>query len=129
MKQQVKTKIGCLAAIVFLFSIGIVYSIFRPDSSVQYSTDAISWAEAAEKCKAEYMSQRPAGTVKVSNCKKRLEDDDYFYFFWSKPLSIFIKKSDGGRLRYPGTCQVSRESGEIVYLTLNKKVLVRKIQK
>lgn len=129
MKYHVKSRIGCLAAIVFLFSIGVLYPIFRPDPSVEQSTDVISWAEAVEKCKTKFMAQRASGVIKASNCKKRLEDEDYFYFSWNKPMSIFIKNSGGGQAAYPGTCQVSRKSGEIVYLTLNKKVLVQKIKK
>ena len=89
-------------------------------------TDAISWAAAVEKCKAKYKSQRPAGTIKVSNCRKRLWDDEYFYFYWSKPLLIFIKEADGRQSKKSGTCQVARESGEIVYMTLNDTILVKK---
>ena len=56
-------------------------------------TDTISWADAVEKCKSKYEAYRP-GQIKAPNCRKRTEDADYFYFSWSKPLTIFVEKSD-----------------------------------
>jgi len=114
-----------IAAIIFLVILFV--SLFFSKSAVDVlEKDTISWAGAAEKCKDKYKSLRSTGTIKVSNSRKRLWDDEYFYFYWKKPLSIFIKDSNGKLTRNSGTCQVSRESGEIVYMTLNNKELVKK---
>ncbi len=121
---------GCLILFVAIFLIAIFSSMFMQNSRDQpLATDSLSWADAAEKCKAKYKAQRPAGMVKVSNCKKRTADDEFFYFSWKRPMSIFIRNSTGEQKAYSGTCQVSRKSGEIVHLTLNKKVLVNKAKK
>ncbi|MEA3469849.1 MAG: hypothetical protein U9R57_16730 [Thermodesulfobacteriota bacterium] len=130
MKKMKTSRAGCLVLLTAVFLIAMVASMFRQNSRNQsLSSDGLSWADAAEKCKAKYKSQRPEGVVKVSNCKKRTEDDDFFYFSWRKPLSIFIRNSNGGQVAYSGTCRVSRKSGEIVHLTLDKKVLVDKAKK
>jgi hypothetical protein len=117
-----------IAAVIFLCVLAAF--LFLGKSGVEVlETDTISWADAAEKCKDKYKSLRPAGTIKVSNSRKRLWDDEYFYFYWRKPLSIFIKDSNGVQTRNSGNCQVSRESGDIVYMTLNDKEIVKKQRK
>jgi hypothetical protein len=114
-----------IAAVIFLGVLAAFF--FLGESGVEVlEADSISWAGAAEKCKDKYKSLRPAGTIKVSNSRKRLWDEKYFYFYWKKPLSIFIKDSNGVQSRNSGTCKVSRESGKIVYMTLNEKELVNK---
>ncbi len=130
MKKKKSSNAGCILGIAIFLLITISSSVYyRNYKKPLPLSDTISWADAAEKCKAQYKAQRPAGMVKVSNCRKRTEDDDFFYFFWKRPLSIFIKNSDGGQDAYPGTCQVARKSGKIVHLTLNKKVLVNTVEK
>jgi hypothetical protein len=122
------TKIRPVLAVVVLVLCTIPAFMFLGDSGVEVlETDTISWAAAAEKCKDKYKSLRPKGVIKVSNCRKRLWDDNFFYYYWSKPQSIFIKNSKGEKIRHKGTCQVDRKSGEIVYQTLNDTVLVNKL--
>jgi len=105
----------------------MVVFLFFSESGVEVlETDVLSWATAQQKCKAKYKSQRSKGVVKVSNCRKRLWDDDYFYFYWKRPQSIFVKKSNGEQVAYSGTCQVSRKTGDIVYMTQGKMELVKK---
>ena len=124
-KKKSSRVLSLIVTTIFFLAIFLAF-IFLGESGVEkLETDAISWAAAVEKCKVKYKSQRPAGTIKVSNCRKRLWDDNYFYFYWSKPLSIFIKESNGRQTKNSGTCQVERESGEIVYMTLNDMVLVK----
>ena len=128
--MKISAQTGSIITVIVFFVLVFLASLFLGESAMEVlETDKISWAAAAEKCKAKYKSQRPAGVIKVSNCRKRLWDDEYFYYYWSKPQSIFIKQSNGEQIRYDGTCQVDRKSGEIVYLTLNDRELVRKIRK
>ena len=124
-KKSSQTVSLLMAGVIFL---GVLVAfLFLGESGVEVlETDSLSWADAAEKCKDKYKSLRPAGTIKVSNSRKRLWDEKYFYFYWKKPQSIFIKDSNGVQTRNSGTCQVSRESGDIVYMTLNDKELVNK---
>jgi len=124
-KKSSQTVSLLIAGVIFL---GVLVAfLFLGESGVEVlETDSLSWADAAEKCKDKYKSLRPAGTIKVSNSRKRLWDEKYFYFYWKKPQSIFIKDSNGVQTRNSGTCQVSRESGDIVYMTLNDKELVNK---
>ncbi|MBN4071640.1 hypothetical protein JYT30_00595 [Desulfotalea psychrophila] len=128
MKNSVQTG-SIIGGVGFILVIILVFWFFGESGVEVLETDTISWAAAVEKCKVKYKSQRPAGLIKVSNCRKRLWDDEYFYFYWSKPQSIFIKKSTGEQVRYDGTCQVERKTGEIVYMTLNDRELVKKIRK
>jgi len=124
-KKSSQTVSLLMAGVIFL---GVLVAfLFLGESGVEVlETDSLSWADAAEKCKDKYKSLRPAGTIKVSNSRKRLWDEKYFYFYWKKPQSIFIKDSNGVQTRNSGTCQVSRENGDIVYMTLNDKELVNK---
>lgn len=127
MKTEKSSKILSLIIAAAIFLAVLFISLFFSKSAVEVlEKDTISWADAAEKCKDKYKSLRPPGTIKVSNSRKRLWDEDYFYFYWKKPLSIFIKNSSGVLTKNSGTCQVSRESGEIVYMSLNDKELVKK---
>jgi hypothetical protein len=127
MKSKISSRIGCISAVVFFFLIAIFSSwYYRYAKEQQVATDGISWADAVEKCKRKYEAYRPAGQIKAPNCRKRTEDADYFYFSWSKPLAIFVMKSNGQTSSYGAKCQVSRESGEIVHMTLNKQVLLNK---
>ncbi len=130
MKKKKIYRAGCLFVVIVFFLIAMFTTMFKQTPRDQpLASDSLSWAAAAEKCKARYKAQRPAGMVKVANCKKRTADDNFFYFSWKKPMSIFIRNSNGEQHSYPGTCQVARKSGEIVHLTLNKKVLVNTIKK
>jgi len=130
MPKKNSSRTGCLFLIVTFSLIIIVSFLFYPEQGNKDKAPGnISWADAAEKCKAKFKAERPAGVVKVPNCRKRTEGDNFFYFIWRRPLSIFIRNSKGGQKAYPGTCQISKESGKIVYLTLNKKVLVNKLKK
>ncbi len=130
MKKKIDPQKGLIIAAAGFFVIVILSYVFFGGAAIKVlDTDVISWAAAAEKCKAKYKDQRSPGLVKVSNCRKRLWDDDYFYFYWSKPLSIFIKTSAGKQSAHSGTCQVSRTKGDIVYMTLDKKEIVKKSKK
>ena len=125
MKINPQVKLGIVGAVFFLAV--ILSSMFFGKSGVEVlETDVLSWADAAEKCKAKFKSQRSAGGINISNCKKRLWDDEYFYFYWGKPLAIFIENANGKQVAYSGTCQVSRTTGDIVSMTLNKKSLLGK---
>ena len=128
--MKIFAKTGSIIGAMAFFLCTLLAFMFLGESGVEVlETDTISWAAAAEKCKAKYKSQRPAGVIKVSNCRKRLWGEEYFYYYWSKPQSIFIKKSSGEQVRYDGTCQVERKSGDIVYMTLNDRVLVKRSRK
>lgn len=131
MKSKRSSRTGCITAVAFFFLITILSSWYYRyvKEPPQQATDAISWAAAVEKCKEKYEAYSPAGRVKAPNCRKRTEDADYFYFSWSKPLAILVEKSNGRTVSNDGKCQVSRESGEIVYMTFNKKLLVNKLGK
>ncbi len=127
MKTKISSRTGSLLILAVLLPAAILAFVLFADTGVKrLETDVISWADAAEKCKEKYKSFYSPGTVKTPNCKKRLEDDTYFYFYWRKPLSILIRKSNGEQITYPGTCQVSRNSGKIVHITLNKKEIGNK---
>jgi hypothetical protein len=131
MKSKISSRTGCIAAVAFFFLIAISSSWYYRHVKEQSprAADGISWAAAVEKCKNKYEAYRPAGQINAPNCRKRTEDADYFYFSWSKPLAIFVKKSNGQTITNSGKCQVSRKSGEIVYMTLGKTVLVNKLRK
>jgi len=99
------------------------------ETKTEVVKDGVSWVAAVEKCKRKYEAYRPSGQVKAPNCRKRTEDSEYFYFSWTKPLAIIIRQSDGKLVKTAGKCQVSKESGEIVSMTLGKAVLVKKAGK
>ncbi len=124
MEVGIRSRIVPVITLTVFLLIAVLSFMFLSNSGVQtLETDVLSWADAAEKCKRKYTSLYSPGSVKIPNCKKRLEDDDYFYFYWRKPLAIFIKNAAGEQNPYPGTCQVSRTTGDIVHMTLSKKVL------
>ncbi len=129
MKKISRSRLVSVVVAALMLLMGVAF-VFLGESGVEVlDTDVLSWADAAKKCKAKYRTLRSPGLVLVSNSKKRTWDDDYFYFYWKKPLSIYIKKSNGEKTAYPATCQVSRKSGDIVYMTLGKKELVSKTGK
>ena len=128
MKSKVSSKIGCAIAVAFFFLIIILSSLYYRfvDTQQVEIKNGISWAAAVEKCKSKYEAYRPSGQIKAPNCRKRTEDREYFYFTWKKPLAIILRKSDGTITKIAAKCQVSKESGKIVSMTLGKSVLVKK---
>lgn len=126
MKYSRSSRIGCITAVAFFLLIILSSAWYhrymkKPVASVN---EGISWANAAEKCKGKYEAYRSLGEVTAPNCRKRTEDDDFFFFSWSKPLALIVKKPNGQISKISGTCRVAKESGEIVYMTLGKTVLV-----
>lgn len=130
MKKNADTKIGCILTAALFVLITVLYSQFYSPINTQRSeSDEISWVAAAEKCKAQYRTISSSWKVKVPNCRKRTEDDQYYYFSWTRPVSIFIEEANGQKSANEGKCQVEKKSGEIVYMTLNKSEVVNKIEK
>lgn len=119
------TKIGCLLTAVLFVLIAVLYKGFSFDDPLP-SSDQISWAKAAEKCKDRYKNLHNSWKVKIPNCRKRTDDDHYFYYYWKKPLAIFVEQSNGRKSVNEGECQVDKSSGEIVYMTFNASVVVDK---
>ncbi len=126
MKGKINTRLGCLSAVVFLVLLTVVISLLRGNKNRWQETEmqAVPWAQAVEMCKMKYKSLASPGVIKVPNCRKRTENDAEHVFSWSRPVGIYIKKDGGGVTTNKGTCVVSKETGEIVYMTLNKKVIV-----
>lgn len=130
MRKNTGTKIGCILTATLFVLIALLYSRFYSPRNVQQpEIDGISWAAAAEKCKARYRTISSSWKVKVPNCRKRTEDDQYYYFSWTKPMSIFIEEANGKKSANKGKCQVEKKTGEIVYMTLNKSEVINKIEK
>ncbi len=131
MNSQKKTRIGCAGAVLFFLLIVISSTLYYQNARLKQppSTDAISWIDAVEKCKRKYEAYKTAGQIKAPNCRKRSEDDEYFYFSWSKPLAIIVKRSDGVLKKSAAKCQVAKANGDIVYMTLDKAVLVNTLKK
>ncbi len=130
MKSKQKSRIGCGLAIAFLVLVAAASSwYYMKKGPVQAAGEGIGWARAVEKCKSRYDSFRPSGMVNAPNCRKRTEDKEFFYFSWKKPLAIYVRNSSGKIINTPGECQVSKTSGEIVYMTLGREVLVQKVKK
>jgi len=128
MKGEKNSRLGCAVAVVIVLSIAIATSLYFQNGKQQslVTNDGISWIDAVEECKRKYEAHLPPGQIKAPNCRKRTEDNEYFYFSWSKPLAILVKRSDGKITKIAGKCQVSKESGEIVSMTLGKTILVNK---
>ena len=130
MRKKTETKIGCILTAALFVLIAVLYSQFySPNNTQQSESDEISWAAAAEKCKARYKTISPSWKVKVPNCRKRTDDDHYYYFSWTRPVSIFIEDENGQKSANKGKCQVEKKTGEIVYMTLNKSVVINKSKK
>ena len=127
MKKNLDTKIGCFLTAMLFVLIAVLYTRFPfVGSNESVDTGEISWADAAEKCKARYKTISSSWKIKVPNCRKRTDDEDYFYFYWRRPVSIFVEQPNGKKSSNNGTCQVAKKSGEIVYMTFNKSVIVEK---
>ena len=131
MKNQKKTRIGCVGAIVFFLLIVISSTLYYRNARQKASPpkDTITWIDAVEKCKRKYEAYTSVGQIKAPNCRKRSEDDEFFYFSWSKPLAIIVRKSNGVLKKSAAKCQVAKADGEIVYMTLDKSVLVSRSKK
>lgn len=125
MRKKTETKIGCvLTAGLFVLIAVLSSQFYSPVNNQQSKGSGISWVDAVEKCKARYRTISASWKVKVPNCRKRTENDQYYYFFWTKPVSIFVEQADGQKSANNGQCQVEKETGEIVYMTLNKNVVI-----
>lgn len=131
MKNKKNSRIGCAVAVILVLLLTISTSLYFQNKKQRSLAvhDGLSWVVAVEKCKRKYEAYSAAGQIKAPNCRKRSEDHEYFYFSWSRPLAIIIKKSDGKITKSAGKCQVSKENGEIVSMTLGKTVIVNKREK
>ena len=130
MRKNTDTKIGCVLTAGLFILIAVLYSRFYSPRDIQQpESDEISWVDAVEKCKARYRTIGSSWKVKVPNCRKRTEDDLYYYFSWVRPVSIFVEEANGKKSANKGKCQVEKKSGEIVYMTFNKDVVINKIKK
>lgn len=129
MKNGKKTRIGCLVAMVFFLLMVIFSTLYHKymKKSPALQVEGVSWATAVEKCKKQYESQAPDGQIKAANCRKRTEDEKYFYFSWSPPLAIFVQGGEGKTISMAARCQVDKKSAEIMYMDLGKKVLINKL--
>lgn len=127
MNTKTQTRLGCLFSILFIVLLIVLFSLFleKTDRSMQKADkEGIAWGSAAEKCKEKYKSLPSSGKIKVPNCKKRTETDSEYVFYWSKPLGIIIKKEPDILTINRGTCRVSKQTGEITYMTLNDRVIL-----
>ncbi|MBU1419896.1 MAG: hypothetical protein KKD01_04765 [Proteobacteria bacterium] len=127
MKKKTKTGLGCLFVILFFVLLIVLMSLFREEYDRfmgETKTQEIAWAPAMKICKDRYKSLDSPGRINVPNCKKRSENDLQHVFYWSKPMAIFIKKDPDVLTINSGTCVVSKDSGEIIYMTLNDRVIV-----
>lgn len=114
-------------AILFLILLIILMSLFREEYDRfmgPQETEEIAWAPAMKLCKEKYRSLDTPGNINVPNCKKRTENESEHIFYWSRPMGIFIKKAPDILTINKGTCVVSKETGEIIYMTLNDRVIV-----
>lgn len=129
MSKKTETKIGCILTAGLFVLIAVLSSrYYSPINDQQSEGGGISWVDAVEKCKTRYRTISDSWKVKVPNCRKRTEDDQYYYFFWTKPVAIFIEQANGQKSVNEGQCQVEKETGEIVYMTLDRSVVVNKIE-
>lgn len=130
MGEKNSSRVGCLIVLAFFFLLGVFSAVYHRylKSPSPPPAEGVSWADAVEDCKSRYEALRP-GLINAPNCKKRTEDDNYFYFSWSAPLAIYVKNAKGEVVNTPAKCQVSKGSGEIVYMVLDKNVLVNKVGK
>lgn len=126
MRKTVDTKIGCLLTAALFVLIAVLYKGVAFLEPKPAPSDEISWAKAAEKCKDRYRTIHESWRVKIPNCRKRTEDEELFYFYWRKPLSIFVEQANGHKSANNGDCFVHKKSGEIVYMSFNKSIVVDK---
>ena len=129
MKKNIDTKIGCLLTAALFVLIAVLYKGVPFLNTPSPPSDEISWARAAEKCKTRYENIHDSWKVKIPNCRKRTEDDSYFYFYWKKPMAIFVEQANGKKSANKGECRVAKKSGKIVYMTFNRSVVVDKLPK
>lgn len=128
-KKNLDTKIGCFLTAVLFVLIAVLYKGLPFNKALPPPSDEISWARAVEKCKTRYENLNDSWKVKIPNCRKRTDDENYFYFYWTKPVSIFVTQSNGEKSANKGECRVAKKSGDIVYMTFNKRVVVDKLPK
>lgn len=130
MKSKRSSRTGCLVLFVFLCTVVVASSFYYRNKNEQPAsdTDTVSWVVSVEKCKSKYEAYRP-GLIKAPNCRKRTEDSGYFYFSWSRPLAIIVTNKNGQLAKISAKCNVSKNSGEIVYMSLGKTVIVNKSKK
>ena len=124
MRKSGETKIGCFLTAALFVLIAVLYKGVSFLNPVPSPSDEISWAKAAEKCKDRYRNIHESWRVKVPNCRKRTEDENLYYFYWRKPISIFVEQANGQKSANSGDCFVDKKSGEIVYMSFNKSIVV-----
>ncbi len=127
MKTRIKTRLGCFSVILFFIFLIVLFSFFREElDRLRWGKEVqgIAWGPAMEMCKERYKSLDSPGRIKVPNCKKRTETDMEHTFSWSYPVGIFIKKDPDSVRTSKGTCVVSKQTGEITYLSLGDRVIV-----
>lgn len=103
-----------------------LFTVFREDlerfRAGRAKASGIPWHEAVELCKEMYSSVSEYGGV-IPNCRKRTETDTEFIFNWNRSVPIILRNSRNEETSNTGTCIVSKETGEVSYLRLNKVVL------
>lgn len=127
MKTMTKTKLGCLLSFLFLLLLVVLMSLYRDELDrfkEKEKTTGMAWAPAMQLCMEKYKSLAVAGKIKVPNSRKRSENELEHIFSWSRPVGIIIKKDSGTLIISKGTCVVSKERGEITYLTLDDTIIV-----
>ncbi|MCK5069771.1 MAG: hypothetical protein KAR01_04495 [Desulfocapsa sp.] len=130
MKSKRSSRTGCLVLFVFLCLLVVAATLYYRNVNEEPAPDrnGVSWVVSVEKCKSKYEAYRP-GLIKAPNCRKRTEDNGYFYFSWSRPLAILVTNKAGKITKISAKCNVSKDSGEIVYMSLGKTVIVNKSKK
>lgn len=127
MRHSKKTTSGCLVIFFFIFCIWALFSYFREDYEKYFMRDseknAIPWYEAVETCKEMYRSVAQYGAV-VPNCRKRKENATEFTFMWNSSVPIILRNKYDEETRNSGVCTVSKETGEIISISLNNKNLL-----
>lgn len=127
MKTKTKSRVGCLLLILFLVLLIVLLSLFREEYALfreETKPEGIAWAPAMKLCKDRYKSLASPGEINIANSKKRTENEREYIFYWNRPVGIFIKKASGGLTINSGVCVVSKDNGEITYMTLNDKTIV-----
>ena len=124
MRKSGGTKIGCFLTAALFVLIALLYRGVDFLNPTPPPSDEISWAKAAEKCKDRYRNIHESWRVKVPNCRKRTEDENLHYFYWRKPVSIFVEQANGHKSANNGDCFVDKKSGKIVYMSFNKSIVV-----
>ncbi len=128
MKKKTKTGLGCFFLLLFLLLLVVLMSLFREEYDRFFKKEpepqGITWASAMKICKEKYKSLGSPARINVPNSKKRTESELEHIFHWSRPVGIFIKEEADTLTVSNGICVVSKESGEITYISLNDTVIV-----